>query len=413
MARAGIRDRCRVDVSENEDSFVGIRCGTDEISVQFPLGFRVSSDDKELRRDILLLLSAIGGTTAKRESKLPGLAGQYSVTAFPIQAYVAVAQDFFSRGYYRESETVTGVGRRGKIHWGRTIKNRKAFEQDGNLFYLDFITRENTVSENQLITLIHEYCVYESLSKIGWLFTEKLPPRPRLQYHERLFRGVLTDKLSHAFNDRNRRLFRDMLAIVEYQGNEEAPRRFRYGTYRFEYVWEALVDRVYGIDDKKDYFPGTEWRIGSSVHGNSRLEQDTIMIHQGGVYILDAKYYKFGLTGKPKDLPGSSSVSKQITYGEYVAEKVVNEEWFRRKHGEGFQVYNAFLMPFQGADERQDGGVAVMKAGQALSWWKDNDRSYEKVQGILVDTKGLMKIAVRQDREEMASLAECIRRELE
>ena len=101
MARAGIRDRCRVDVSENEDSFVGIRCGTDEISVQFPLGFRVSSDDKELRRDILLLLSAIGGTTAKRESKLPGLAGQYSVTAFPIQAYVAVAQDFFSRGRAR------------------------------------------------------------------------------------------------------------------------------------------------------------------------------------------------------------------------------------------------------------------------------------------------------------------------
>ena len=96
-----------------------------------------------------------------------------------------------------------------------------------------------------------------------------------------------------------------------------------------------------------------------------------------------------------------------------MAEKVVNEEWFRRKHGEGFQVYNAFLMPFQGADERQDGGVAVMKAGQALSWWKDNDRSYEKVQGILVDTKGLMKIAVRQDREEMASLAECIRREPE
>lgn len=76
-------------------------------------------------------------------------------------------------------------------------------------------------------------------------------------------------------------------------------------------------------------------------------------------------------------------------------------------------MYNAFLMPFQGADERQDGGVAVMKAGQALSWWKDNDRSCEKVQGILVDTKGLMKIAVRQDREEMASLAECIRREPE
>lgn len=51
MARAGIRDRCRVDVSENEDSFVGIRCGTDEISVQFPLGF-----------EFLLMIKSFGGT---------------------------------------------------------------------------------------------------------------------------------------------------------------------------------------------------------------------------------------------------------------------------------------------------------------------------------------------------------------
>lgn len=409
MDEAGIRDRCRVAVSESEDSFVGIRCGgKDGVSVQFPLGFCVSADDRGLRKDILLLLSAIGAATAKRESKLPGSVHDYNMTAFPVQAYMAVAQDFFARGYYRERETVYGVGKQGKIHWGRTVRNRKAYVQDGKLFYLDFITKKNAVSEDELITLIHEYCVYESFSKIGWLFTEKLPPRPRLQYNKKLFRRTLTDKLARTFNDKNRRLFRDMLAMVEYQGDGEAPQKFQYGTYRFEYVWEALIDKVYGVDNKRDYFPGTEWRIGGERYGNSRLEPDTVMLHHGGVYVLDAKYYRYGVTKNPKDLPGSASVSKQIAYGEYVAEHVVRQKWFRARHGDGFQVYNAFLMPFQAA-EGSDGNEAVARIGEAVSWWKANDKTYEKVQGILVDVKRLMKVAVRQDRDEIARLAECIR----
>lgn len=413
MAKVSIRDRCRVDVNENEDSFVGIRCEKDEISVRFPLGFRVSLDDRKLRKDIVLLLSSIGGAAARKDSRLPGSAGEYMETAFPVQAYMGVAQDFLARGYYMEGERVYEVGSRGKIHWGRTVKNRKAYVQDGNLFYLDFITKKNTVSEDRLITWIHEYCVYESFSKIGWLFTEKLPPRPRLQYSKKLFRQVLADKLAHAFSDRDKRLFRDMLAIVEYQGKEETPRRFRYGTYRFEYVWEALIDKVYGIDDKKDYFPGTEWRIGGEVYGNSRLEPDTVMMHQGGVYILDAKYYKYGVTGNPRDLPGSSSVSKQIAYGEYVAEQVVRRESFRRVYGDNICVYNAFLMPYQASEGPGDSGGAPARVGEAVSWWKANERSYERIQGILVDVKGLMKVAVRQDQEEIARLAECIRSGLE
>ncbi len=407
MAETGIRDRCGVAVSEDDDSFVGIRCGKDGVSVQFPLGFCVSAGDKGLRRDILLLLSVIGAATGKRDSRLPGPAGDYNVTAFPVQAYMAILQDYFAGGYYRERETVYGAGRQGKIHWGRTIRNKRAFVQEGKLFYLDFVTKKSAVREDELITLIHEYCVYESFSKMGWLFTEKLPPRPRLQYNERLFRRVLTDKLARAFSDRSRRLFRDMLAVVEYQGDREAPQQFRYGTYRFEYVWEALVDKVYGVDNKKDYFPKTEWRIGGETCGNLRLEPDTVMLHDRGIYVLDAKYYKYGITKEPRDLPGASSISKQIVYGEYVAEHVVRQKWFRARHGEGFQVYNAFLMPYQAAEGR--GGVTVARAGEAVGLWKANDRAYERVQGILVDTKSLMKVAVRQDKDEAAKLAEHIR----
>lgn len=409
MAEAGIRDRCRVTVSESEDSFVGIRCGKDGVSVQFPLGFRISAEDRELRRDIMLLLSAIGAAAGKRESRLPGPAGSYNVTAFPVQAYMAILQDFFARGYYRERETVYGAGKQGKIHWGRTIRNKKAYVQEGRLFYLDFVTKKSTVNEDALITLIHEYCVYESFSGIGWLFTEKLPPRPRMAYNERLFRRVLTDKLARSFNDRNRRLFRDMLAVVEYQGDGEAPQQFRYGTYRFEYVWEALIDRAWGVDHKKDFFPRTEWRIEGESGGSLCLEPDTILLHRKEIYVLDAKYYRYGITKNKGDLPGAASVSKQIIYGEYVAEHVVRQEWFQARYGEGFQVYNAFLMPYQA--EEADGSRTFARAGEAVGLWKANDRPYERVQGILVDTKSLMRMAVRQDRNESDSdrLAECIR----
>lgn len=49
--------------------------------------------------------------------------------------------------------------------------------------YLNFVTRKNPVSENELITLIHEYCVYESFLKLGWLFTSSMPSKPRIRFN--------------------------------------------------------------------------------------------------------------------------------------------------------------------------------------------------------------------------------------
>lgn len=410
MAEVRLRDKCRAKSDEDKDGFVGIRYEGGDISIHFPLGFPISPEDKELRRDILLLIGTIGTATAKKDSEIPDMTREYLHTMFPMQAYMAVIYDFYSRGYYRESEKVRAVARRGKIDWNRTIKTRQAYAQDGDVFYLDFVTRQNASGENELITLIHEYCVYESFSKIGWLFTAMLPEKPRLKYHEKLFRRILTGKLKETFNDRDRRLFRNMLAIVEYQGNSESSGHFIYGTYRFEYVWETLIDRVYGIDCKKDYFPKTEWIIEGESCGNAYLEPDTVMIYKGDVYILDAKYYKYGVTQNPHDLPGSSSVGKQITYGEYVAE----QEKFRRIHGDSYNVYNAFLMPFDAMDEKWKSGNGILKVGKAVSDWKRDKicgKTYEEVQGILVDVKSLMKISVRQDHTEIAKLAECIIKE--
>lgn len=101
------------------------------------------------------------------------------------------------------------------------------------------------------------------------------------------------------------------------------------------------------------------------------------------------------------DLPQSASINKQITYGEYVA----TQEKFKELHGEGFKVYNAFLMPFAAEDET----CPVVKIGEAHADWKSGNHTYETVHGILVDVKHLMKIGTREDEEEIERLAGMIK----
>lgn len=398
MKDLSIRDRCSVNQNWSQDTFVGLKCDDGQFSVHFPLGFNISVDDKELRKDIILLLDTIAVTTAKRESYLYKQIKKYTYTMFPIQAYMAVIKDYYERGYYKEREMQYIVSKRGKIDWNRTIKMQNPYVQNNNVFYLDFITKKDQVNENELISLIHEYCVYESFCKIGWLYSANLPQMPRIKFNKKIFKSVLIQKMSKTFNDRNRRLFRDMLAIVEFTGDNNSPRDYKYGTDRFEYVWESLIDKIYGIEDKEKYFPKTSWIIGGKEYENACLEPDTIMLWNGNVYVLDAKYYKYGMTRRPSDLPESTSINKQITYGEYIAE----QDKFKAMHGTDYKVYNAFLMPYAGSCAN------IENMGLAVSNWKSNKKTYEQIQGILVDVKYLMKKRVAADEGELMKLAKTI-----
>ena len=399
MAEFSIRDKCSVNTNWDEDTFVGLKCKDGDFSVHFPLGFVIPGDDKELRRDIIVLLSVIGKTTARKESEIQNEARIYNCTEFPFQAYLSIIRDFYERGYFKEREIHFTVAKRGKIDWNRTIKTQKPYIQDNDSFYLDFVTRKNQVNENELISLIHEYCVYESFSKVGWLFTTTLPKKPRIKRNIRLFKSILITKISNTFNDRNRKLFQDMLAVILYNGEENSEKNYRYGTYRFEYVWEALINKVYGIREKREYFPNTYWSIDGVQYENACLEPDTIMIWNGNVYVLDAKYYKYGVTRRMTDLPESTSINKQITYGEFIAE----QECFKKKHGENYKVYNAFIMPYA-----QKNGEELKNIGIAYSNWKTNEKSYENIQGILLDIKHLMYASWGQNVEEIEKLVQCI-----
>lgn len=403
MTNNSLFDRCKTNTNIDSDVFVGIKRKDEYYEVSFPLGYHLSEDEKGLRKDILSLLNVLSKHTEKRESEIKTELSEEDSIGIPVQAYLYLIRDYFERGYYKERDTYRQVAKRGKIDWSRTIKTQKPLLQDDEAYYLDFVVKKNTINEDELITIVHRYCVYESFKKFGWLFTSFMPPKPLTGLNPRMMLAVVNDKLQNTYNDKSKQLFKNMIAVIKAM-KDDNDSEFRYGTNRFEYVWEKMIDRVFGIPEKEEYFPKTTWNLdGGNIHDNAFLEPDSIMLLNGKVYVLDAKYYKFGWSGAPGHLPGSTSINKQITYGEYIAE---NDRFI--KEGRHPTVYNAFIMPYDSEGKRFPARKPIHYIGVATSDWKNGDKKYENVLGILMDVKYLMNIDSWMEQSEMIKLADLI-----
>lgn len=394
-----LKEKCYINTNKDDDTFVGVQCLDGDIKINFPLGFSLdSTSDSTLRKDILLLLNVLRNFTQQQFNSVPKSNFVTKNSTFPLFAYLYVLKDYVMRGYYKENIVEYHKSKTGKINWSRTIKTQRPYIQDLNVFYLDFITKKTVVNENELITLIHQYCVYKSFQMLGWLYTNYLPVKPQLKFNQKLFINILKRKLANTFNDADKLLFKNLIVIVNNENDYTLDNlSFSFGTNRFEYIWEKMIDRVYGETNKTDYFPKTHWHIYNNTSENAPLEPDTIMINDNNIFVLDAKYYKYGVTRRSFDLPGTSSISKQITYGEYI---------FKNKTSNSkTKVYNAFIMPFNSSVKSEN---RIHYIGTATSEWKDNNFDYEKVLGILVDVKYLMQITNSKNYDAINELSNLI-----
>ena len=55
-------------------------------------------------------------------------------------------------------------------------------------------------------------------------------------------------------NDADKRLFRSMIAMIEFMDDRTIDKQFYFGTDKFENVWEKLIDKFFGVLNKQDYF---------------------------------------------------------------------------------------------------------------------------------------------------------------
>lgn len=408
-------DACVYNANLNEkDYFVGIKYENDRLRVNFPLGYKKASAEEELKKDILNLLGLLSSVSDANESFIQAqkVARKENVL-FPIHAYLYLIKDFLTSGYYFEREVVYSKSTHGKANWAKTARQIKPLLQDGSVFYTEFITRRTQHNENELISHIHQYCVWESFSKIGWLFSSFVPVKPRIKFNKSLFLSIIKTKLSQTFNEKTMLLFNYMIDVIEFLDKSSETKNFTYGTNEFEYIWESMVDSAFGEKNKTKYYPHCYWEIDGKEYSSDQLElkqsalrPDTIMITDKGTenqktFVLDSKYYRYGESRQLNHLPMSGSIIKQIAYAEYIEKK---ENHGELKH-KSKAIYNAFIMPYESrkADEN------MKFVGSARTDYKAGDKSYYKIKAILVDTKWLMENLNRNDKM-IAELADLIER---
>jgi len=416
-----LRNYCRNATDKEGDTFVGIKSeiidGKHMLTINFPIGYDIADNEDDVRSEIVELVAVLQeyNDQASRISKI--MPEQVLKTVrFPVQSYFYVMFDYLNNGTYMVKEEKYTPGISGPISWGQTIRKEQPIVQPNGFIYSQYRVKTHSDTDKDLITEIYNYCVYQSYLKLGWIY--KLQPlrKPVRKRDNATYIKYLHSKFLQTNRDNDKRLFSAMLDILNFCNSDDKPERFYFGTNSFEYVWERLIQFTFGNVDKARFFPKTKWtlRIGNQRE-NHPLEPDTIMQVNNDIYILDAKYYKYGTTLNPRYLPNSSSINKQISYGEYVA---INEK-FQDERNKGMRIFNAFLMPFNKMQVlyREDGNYQSI--GEATADWKSTkvenraEYSFEKVQGILVDVKKLISNKIKANNSEIIKLAEAIENSLQ
>ena len=458
-----VYDAWRTSDEKKDKSFVGIKIEDNLPKIFFPMGYRTTKPSEDIcKQDFYRLVSVLSDKSLQSYFSEDDL--KKSQLDFPFYAYLAVLQYYFDFGYFVESETIYKKGFSGKISWPRTIKKIKpqvVKDEDGRhqVVYLNLITRKTSYREDNLITLVHKYCVKESARLIGPLYgvSENEVEESELLFDYDLFAEVIQDKIATTFNDKHLELFHALLKMVRYLGNrenrcegEDGSEAF-FGVNSFAPVWEAMVDKIFGSLpqglNKSDFNPHLKFVTEGSRNGEgvkyqdddvdenhrSTLRPDTIMIVQQQheiasvsprnngpeVYILDSKYYKFGLTKNKSHLPGAESVCKQMAYAEYV-KTVMEKRHLEQSEGfSGYQswilrgstpqnddfgkrIYNAFIMPYcadagnwdeiaSAMPRNDDIPYKMCRVGYIYGDWKNRQMPYHKIACILLDMKSVMR----------------------
>lgn len=389
-----LQEICSVNKND-DDRFVGIKINDNNVRIIFPLGYALPTNEKELRQDIRALLILLAKFKKKEGSiNRENCSCNSKIEDFPILSFLDVLNSFIEKGgrYYTVTEKKFLSNSKGKIDFKKTIKKEKSFIKNNSIVYSKYQVSYNNQLSNSLITSIHKYCVFQAFSKFGWLYSSQLLLDPKIVLNKKLFLSELNKYYQNTNRDRDKRLFKSMIEMIEFISNKTGISSISYGVDKFENIWEEMIDEAFGIKNKKDYFPHAIWHLKYGLQKQSKapLQPDSIMFYNGKIYILDAKFYKYGCTKNPDHLPGSADINKQITYGEYV--KIT-------KNTPSEKLYNAFLMPFNSQDklftnETEEANHSTCKniinIGQAIGEWKTNYENYEQIQGILVDTRFLL-----------------------
>ena len=374
-----LKDICVVFSNTIDDNYVGIKFIDDEVKVYFPLGYEIPEENAECRKSIINLMKtiSIGNRLINSDSKLSMNNGKED--EIPFNSFIWIINDYLNNGLYVDKEKIYKQNQNGKINWKKTL-NTKFYISGKNAIYLNPYVEKNTLEDN-IITDIHAYCVKISVEYIGWIFGSiPVPKNNIVENRLNYYITILNKELFYAFDDRKKTLLINLKKILEMSGGLNKAKLRNFGTNQYEYIWEHMVNSVFGNEDVSKFFPNSRYHLLKNKEPieASSLRPDSIFTIDKDIYILDSKYYRYGITGNPLHLPNTDSVQKQIMYGKHVETK------------DNYQkIFNAFVLPYNKYNNSLNLSNTIEYVGYAESSWKrqSSNKYYEHVAVILLDTK--------------------------
>lgn len=403
--------------SFDDNNFVGLKYKKDSIYIYLPLGYEKpnfeSTNQIEIRTKLLLLLRSISLVKSFDSSKTEFGDEIGDRKELPFNSFLWIINDYVNNGLYQEIEKSYKRNGHGKINWKKTLNSEHYFTNNSVIFLNPYYESNN--QKNNIITELNNFCVKTSFEYLGFLFGKvKLPEislnKEIIKKNRKLYLSIINKELSQSFNDRKKLLLSHMKRIIDMTYEDDFESQGTYGTYRYEYVWEKIINDTMATKsiNISDYFPEAYWNIINHKRekDKSRLRPDSILKDEtnGKIYILDAKYYKYGVTANMKDLPHTDSIQKQITYGDHIANN--NDIYEIDKNN----IYNAFILPYCKKNNEFSLTNNIEYLGFAESDWRKQNKtlSYEKIALIFVDTQHLIDCYFKKEKVELKRLVESI-----
>ena len=343
--------------------------------------------EKEQKKEAKKIISLI-----KRVQKEFSLGGNGD-EAFQFYSMIWLIRDYIDNGYYTETERVVCREDQGRIDWKHTLQHSGIYFDGNSLLYRDFYVQKNRLDEANILAQIYKCCLVYSAERIGFLYnvsqTERSVFRMDLTADVGFMCYQVRKELGRTFNSYKQMLLRHLLTILKGRHGKIRAVSLCMHDKEFEYVFEFLVNSVFGTETVQNFYNEYGYVIGYNRFSASKLRPDTIMKNPmesesdeksvgPDFYVIDAKYYNYGYTENPRDLPQASAIAKQIGYNHYLSQS------------ENKTFYSIFLLPFaKGVDDEP---IKYIGYAADASWFSSSVNKMNKVAVCLVDLKTLVDV---------------------
>ena len=377
--------------SKEDDSFIGLKIHDNKILFCYPESYHISDQEDviNLRKDIIAILKTISISKSKSNDKENLSSSKSMENHFALMSYIWIINDYLNNGFYKSREKEYKINQKGKINWKRTI-DKLPIVSNKNFIYNEIVVETKSESTNILVE-IHKYCIKKSIDYIGWLFNINSKEIECGSFNKkkiRLFNYIIKMELKKTFNDHKKLLLEHMYKVINGFGSNDGEKGIVYGVDTYSYIFEKMVDNVFGdVMDKGDFYPNANWYLKENNYEKSKtynMRPDTLIIDHKNMtaYILDSKYYRYGFTGNLKDLPETSSIQKQITYGDYIKN---NQNELKIK-----KVRNVFILPYDKTKDKFKSSDNIQYIGYSKATWNNSQEDHQKIQAYLIDLKYLI-----------------------